>query len=87
MIKAYDTSASGTPLLVFGITPEDAALLTGGKSITTSIRSRSGIEAVLMVTGGPSNEAMHQKMTELGIAVIESVPASELVDAGNVRVR
>lgn len=85
MIKAYDTSADGTPMLVFGITPDDAKLLVDGQAITTSIRSRNGIEAYLMVTGGPTDAAMLDKMKGLGIAVVESVPASELRDIGEVK--
>lgn len=85
MIKAYDTSADGTPLLVFGITPDDARLLVDGQCISTSIRSRNGVEAYLMVTGGPTDAAMRDKMNALGIAVVESVPASELRDLGEVR--
>lgn len=82
MIKAYDTSAGGTPMLIFGITPEDARLLASGQCISTNIRSKSGIEAYLLVTGGPSDEALLEKMKRLGVAVAEILPASALEALG-----
>jgi hypothetical protein len=85
MIKALDMAADGTPLLAVGITPADVALLTDGGCVSLSIRSRSGIEAYVLLTVGPTDAALVERMKTVGAVVVEAVPLVELQDLAAVK--
>jgi hypothetical protein len=62
MIKAAGKGHAGEPVLIIGLNREDAETLLRGGAITTPIMSKSGVQAMVLLVGGESDEATIAKL-------------------------
>lgn len=62
MIKAIGKGHAGEPVLVIGINREDAETLLRGGAITTPIMSKAGVQALVLLVGGESDQATIDKL-------------------------
>jgi hypothetical protein len=58
MIKANAIGMNDEPVLIISFTREDMDALFAGNVISQTIRSKSGIEATVMVSGAPDEEVV-----------------------------
>lgn len=62
MIKAIGKGRAGEPVLIVGLNREDAETLLAGGAITTPIMSRAGVQAMVLLIGGETDQATIDKL-------------------------